>query len=362
MSKLDEINAILDDKALTMPEALTNLARQGGHPHPTANTTPEGIQNVNETLKDSLKPENIRAGVNILGCFGTLEGAGSAVPSYAGVFKVDPTDRVQTLETAGKVMQHNVQIGGAKATVDPNIKPENIRKDVTILDVVGTLEEKKPDYQGNVRVTPTTHMIVLPTAGKTLNSDIEIDGVNLSDRLMPDIIRTFGKLVVELVWNESATLIDQDIDLDDVGELRNGLALISHVGTGVGTGRLNLRIFSHNNSPLILGARTTGGITSSLFAYFDVTFFKPGQKEILFEDGGGEVTCVLSSEVYDTPASAACFDWIITDEDATAWLTHLSDRKNSRKYVKFADGNMVAGPVKDQYSAKGYTVVDEELA
>lgn len=58
--------------------------------------------------------------------------------------------------------------------IDPNLRPENIRDGVKILGVIGTMEEKLPDYTGPYEVTPDTAGQTLLTENKSLTDNIII--------------------------------------------------------------------------------------------------------------------------------------------------------------------------------------------
>ena len=171
--------------------------------------------------KAKLIPGNIKKDVTLLGVTGTLE-TGETDP-YTGPTEITPSSVKQVLETAGKTPTENITVkaitpvklpdeitlsGDGYISTKDDVKtvyatvgevgwyktgstnpvevaiadaekakltPENIRKDVSILGVTGTLDgEVYPTYTGTVDVTPTETDITLDTQGKLLESNITV--------------------------------------------------------------------------------------------------------------------------------------------------------------------------------------------
>lgn len=92
---------------------------------------------INPLTDDNLLPGNIRAGVTILGVLGTY--SGELINLQAKT--VDPT--LQGLVVSADIGYDglsSVTVNPVTADIDPDIQPENIKKDVEILGVVGTFE------------------------------------------------------------------------------------------------------------------------------------------------------------------------------------------------------------------------------
>ena len=85
---------------------------------------------VSDYQRSVIKPENIRQGVSIMGVPGTL------------VEGINPTGTL----TVTKTGTHDVTNYASVEVNDANIKPENIKKGVTILGVTGTYESESAGY------------------------------------------------------------------------------------------------------------------------------------------------------------------------------------------------------------------------
>lgn len=191
--------------------------------------------------KAKIIPENIRAGVSILGIEGSYDG-GSTGESYPGPYEVTPSTEEQTLETDGKTMTNNVTVhaispvnpdnglsimetgtdimatapdsviaqkdqkvqltvsvdkagwydrplGGQsieyRVGLDANeaakLVPDNIVDGVTVLGVQGAAEKSLPDFEGGYTIEVTALSEQLDTAGTTMrdNLTIQVDEPNL---------------------------------------------------------------------------------------------------------------------------------------------------------------------------------------
>lgn len=60
----------------------------------------------------------------------------------------------------------------------PYLSPENIREGVVVLGVLGTLEPALPDYTGPTEVEPSLEKQTLPTAGRSINTDITVTPIS----------------------------------------------------------------------------------------------------------------------------------------------------------------------------------------
>ena len=176
---------------------------------------------IEETEQAKIIPENIRKDVSILGVTGTLE-TGETDP-YTGPTEITPSFVDQVLETTGKTPTENITVkaitpvklpdeitlsGDGYISTKDDVKtvyatvgevgwyktgstnpvevaiadaekakltPKNIRKDVSILGVTGTLDgEVYPTYTGTVDVTPAETDTTLATQGKLLESNITV--------------------------------------------------------------------------------------------------------------------------------------------------------------------------------------------
>ena len=88
---------------------------------------------VSSTIDANIQPNNIKAGTTILGVTGTLVPSAITPVDYT----IYPSD---TRLTYNDIYCRSLIIEKADSRVDSNIQPQNIRKNVTILGVTGTLE------------------------------------------------------------------------------------------------------------------------------------------------------------------------------------------------------------------------------
>ena len=96
---------------------------------------------VNSNIDEDIKPENIKQGVNILGVDGTLEQS-----KLQDEITINPTvtDQVVYPDSDYDAVK-KIKVNKVTFEIDSNIIPENIKKDVSILGVLGELEESKGD-------------------------------------------------------------------------------------------------------------------------------------------------------------------------------------------------------------------------
>lgn len=93
--------------------------------------------------------------------------------------------------SSGYVGIKQVIINGVTSDIDENIKPENIKQGVTILDVTGNLNPKK--IQGKVIVTPSTsQQNITPSDGYDGMSEVEVLAVdsNIDEDIKPENIKS----------------------------------------------------------------------------------------------------------------------------------------------------------------------------
>lgn len=96
---------------------------------------------VDSNIDEDIKPENIKQGVNILGVNGTLEQS-----KLQDEITINPTvtDQVVYPDDDYDAVK-KIKVNKVTSEIDSNIIPENIKKDVSILGVLGELEESKGD-------------------------------------------------------------------------------------------------------------------------------------------------------------------------------------------------------------------------
>ena len=412
-NKVVELNAIIKqmwtehaDQGRTTSECLMIVAENLKKAVPVGKyTISDLLEIVKGALPDSniLVPGNIKKGVTILGVEGAMEAGSGRLPDYIGAITVTPSDQMQTLKTAGKSVEHdiviepsapcpepdpyaiyggklevtpsihrevlptrdslvqeNIVINPVTSAVDVNIAPQNIKKGVTILGIEGTLEDQLPVYDGATEVIPREVQQVLNTAGKTLTDNIIVHGMDMpAMKPVADILRPLDGDEACISWiKPQESLYAQTVDLNFFGDINT--AFCARVKD-----RMDLSIIRNNGMRVRLEA--SGGRMGSpvgLFTFFDGTFFRQGQVDIIVDktDTYNSVSVILDAVGYVTPASAAHFDWLKTDEEALAWLDILAETQKDQKYWTVSSGYDPSMDVQSRYQAKGYTYTKEVLA
>ena len=110
------------------------------------------VSPVSRNIDDDIRPENIRKGVEILEVTGTFEGdfrfeEKTVTANKENAVIVEPSIGIDGLS--------KVTVNRVTSSVDSNIRPDNIRKDVKILDTVGTYEPL-PSMSDKI-ITPTVN-------------------------------------------------------------------------------------------------------------------------------------------------------------------------------------------------------------
>lgn len=164
-------------------------------------TPPAGVDGFNRVAVDAvtsaidpnIRPEYIKRNVSILGVVGSyrIENLQDKV--------VTPTTSTQTVtfddtyEGLG-----TVTVNAVTSSIDPNIKSENIKKDVTILGVVGTNEGEKLEIEPAKTVAPAITLVnVKPSAGYDVMSEVNISAVTSS--IDPNILAENIKKNIEIL-------------------------------------------------------------------------------------------------------------------------------------------------------------------
>ena len=91
------------------------------------------VQAVDSSIDADIQPINIRQGVDILGVVGTLQ------EITKQPLNITPSTSAQTYTAPTGEAYDPVQVDAVTASIDPNITPGNIKKDVSILGVEGTM-------------------------------------------------------------------------------------------------------------------------------------------------------------------------------------------------------------------------------
>ena len=155
------------------------------------------IDAVTAAVDSNIRPENIKKNVTILGVRGTYD---NYVAPVVQPTTVSPTTSEQILTPPSGVDGFNrVAVNAVTSAIDANIKPENIKRDVEILGVIGTyrienLQDKTVDpqqyiqtvtfdstlgYEGlnSVTVNPVTSSVDSNIRASNIKKDVVILGV-----------------------------------------------------------------------------------------------------------------------------------------------------------------------------------------
>lgn len=146
---------------------------------------PQGIDGYNivnvEAVTSAIDPniiaKNIKRDVEILGVIGTytVENLQDKV--------VDPQPYIQNItfdSTLGYEGLRTVTVNPVTSSVDANIKASNIKKDVQILNVIGTYEGEPISFQEKTVEPTTLSQVVTPDAGYDGLSKVNIGAVTAS--------------------------------------------------------------------------------------------------------------------------------------------------------------------------------------
>jgi hypothetical protein len=110
------------------------------------------VDAVDASIDENIQSQNIKDGVTILGVEGTYVPPAPSLQNKS----VTPTTSVQEISADSNYDGLGVvSVAGVTSSIDPNIVSGNIKKDVEILGVTGTLDGASPTLQ-NKSVTPTT--------------------------------------------------------------------------------------------------------------------------------------------------------------------------------------------------------------
>lgn len=164
-------------------------------------TPPAGVDGFNKVsvsavtsaIDSNIRPENIKRNVAILGVVGSYKIENLQDKTVTPMTSVQTVTFDDTYEGLG-----TVTVNAVTSSIDPNIQPENIKKDVTILGVVGTAEGEKVEIEPAKVVAPSTSVVtVTPSAGYDAMSEVDISAVTAS--IDPNILAENIKKNIEIL-------------------------------------------------------------------------------------------------------------------------------------------------------------------
>ena len=168
----DEYSASVVDEYITKPEQtktlLPSTIPQTVTPDEGYTLSSVTVDAVNNTIDSNIKAENIKSGVTILGITGSYNGTPKLEQSKTAT---PATSQQVVIPDEGYVLS-SVIINPVTNSIDEDIKAENIRYGVDILGVTGTYTDNAKPEQSKT-ATPATHLqTVIPDEGYTLSSVI----------------------------------------------------------------------------------------------------------------------------------------------------------------------------------------------
>lgn len=128
---IEPIPPIIEELSITPTTSEQSITASSG----TDGYSPIIVSAVDNTIDSNIQASNIKSGVSILGV------NGSVVESNETTLNVTPTTSAQSLTPSSPYTGYNeVNVSAVTSSIDANIIPGNIKKDVTILGVTGTHE------------------------------------------------------------------------------------------------------------------------------------------------------------------------------------------------------------------------------
>lgn len=135
----------------------------------------DGFNKINVSAVENVRSEIIKKGEVILGVIGNYSGEGA---TYQSKEVDPTTSEQNISADVGYDALSNVKVKAVTATIDSNIIASNIKKDVEILGVTGTYEEIFSTEEKIVNASKEEDVVVTPTSGKDGLSKVTVNKVN----------------------------------------------------------------------------------------------------------------------------------------------------------------------------------------
>lgn len=143
------------------------------------------VPKVTANIDNDIQPANIRKGISILGVDGTYEPAPSMLVKH-----ITPSTNEQTIyPDPGYASMNRVEVSAVNSSIDSNIRSSNIREDVSILGVRGTMEPVKGE---EITIEPMTESkSYVPSKDKNSILKVTVNPVTsaIDDMIIPENIK-----------------------------------------------------------------------------------------------------------------------------------------------------------------------------
>lgn len=143
------------------------------------------VPKVTSAIDGNIKPDNIKKGVSILNVMGTYE----ILPAQTEKYVSPASYEKLVYPDSGYSSMNRVRVGGVNSSIDSNIQPNNIRKGVSILGVLGTAEATIPQA---IIVNPSLQeQTITPTEGYNCISRVKVNPVtsDIDEYIIPTNIK-----------------------------------------------------------------------------------------------------------------------------------------------------------------------------
>lgn len=177
------------------------------------------VKGVTADIDKNIKAENIRLGVNILGI------EGNVAPDKPDQEKVvNPSTQEQVVVGDVGYELSKVTIRAVDSSIDPNIRPENIKLGKTILGVVGNVEQDKPDQEKTIYPSEEEQIVVADNGfelARVVAKPVETESFEITPSSDRQVVKAsdgkwIKEVVVDAVEDIGGDIVEQDILLADL--------------------------------------------------------------------------------------------------------------------------------------------------
>ena len=156
------------------------------------------VKGVTADIDDNIKAENIKLGVNILGI------EGNVAPDKPDQEKVvNPSTQEQVIVGDIGFELAKVTIRAVDSSIDPNIRPENIKLGKTILGVVGNVEQDKPDQEKTIYPSEEEQVVVADSGfelARVIAKPVETESFEITPSTSEQVVKASdGKYIKEVI-------------------------------------------------------------------------------------------------------------------------------------------------------------------